>query len=65
MAEMVKTVNVSVVDCCATCEHWAGWLDNMQCLHHGMDVKPCWICDSFKPVKQPDKCGMIVDGGPA
>lgn len=34
-------------DCCATCVHSEGWMDNMLCNLHGIETRPYWVCETF------------------
>lgn len=43
-----KPMNLAVIDCCATCEWWRGWLDNAWCAWWYIKVAPHTKCDSFK-----------------
>ena len=42
-----KTMELPVVDCCATCVWMRGWLDNMWCGKHTIGVLPYTKCDEF------------------
>jgi len=43
-----EPVLARAVNCCATCKHWQGWLDNMFCGKHKIEIKPYLICDDYK-----------------
>jgi hypothetical protein len=34
--------------CCGTCRHWRGWLDNMWCELHQIEIQPYLICDQYQ-----------------
>lgn len=37
-----------MVNCCATCNYWQGWFDNMFCGKHEIETKPYLICDDYR-----------------
>lgn len=39
--------NVRVVECCATCFHSLGWLDNLGCAITDNDTRAYYVCDKF------------------
>lgn len=41
-----RPTNLPVMRCCATCEHFRGWLDNAWCARWEIKVLPYTKCDT-------------------
>lgn len=44
---MQNEINLRQVQCCATCNHGGGWLENMWCILHDIEIKPYLICQNY------------------
>lgn len=42
-----RPTNLPLVECCATCMHFRGWLDNAWCGRYSIRVFPYTKCDTF------------------
>lgn len=42
-------IKLRTVKCCATCQHYQGWFDNMFCGKNNGEIRPYFICDYHKP----------------
>jgi len=48
-----------VAKCCASCEYWCGWFDNMWCglVLEDNRIRPYVICNNWMP-----RAGLFFDG---
>jgi hypothetical protein len=47
-----RPMNLPLIDCCATCTHFRGWLDNARCGKYQIAIFPYTKCDTFE--RRPD-----------